>query len=1129
MVLGFLAPSKVQEYAVEAATFEPTSLSIHSFTTTGVTARIQGDFSMRAEKVKDKSVRRFGRFGTWIARKVETGQSSVQVTLPDYKDALLGTAEIPSIVADIRNGHTTHIDFLTELSPGNTDAIRRLAKDFIDGKLQELRVSAEASVPVKSGLINLGRQTVSRAMAFGNDRIPSLPEYKIHKLNFREVELPDLQRAMVADVAVELGNDYPLDFTIPPLGFAILVDNCLPSQPLIQLADATTPSLAVRPEENLNVSVSGFVRRLPQVFTQACPGSHESPLDNLLGGYIHGNDTTVYVRGSDSPSLDTPRWITDLMSDITVPVPFPGHTFGHLIKNFTMADVHFGLPDPFAEPDTPEAQPKISAVIKALVALPEEMNFNISVGRVRANADVFYHGDKLGYLDLNKWQKANSTRIASAKDQGPLLAVQSAIEKAPLTVTDDDVFTDVLNALLFGGKGVELRIKADVDVEMETALGQLAVRKIPAEGSVPVKPIKRGGVGSFAPKIGNLQILDTGKTSLTLTALVNFTNPTEYSATVPFVDINILTNDTLLGHATAKDVHVVPGNNTNILVTAVWDPRTLGGEQGHRVGVEFLSQYISGFNTTLSLRTHKGTIPAQPSLGRALSKFGVDLPTPNLRGGGGGGDGGGSGDKNEKHFIQDATMHLITRTANFVLLSPLKTSTLYVTYINATAFHNEDAVGHILYDLPFAVPPGSSTSPRLPVDFGSIGYDEVKGALGGSLKMAAKATVGPQAGNRKRTSRRSHTNLSNLRLAPLSRDISPEDDRISSSPWPHTSYIEGKSAPTTPSILGRSSSRRQLGGAGLSRKLSIHDAEYDPVLVTSHGVPRSALRPDAGDHIMTKAKSEAALNQRPTRAGLPKLRTPLLHPLSASLAVKPHDKQHDNDWFTRAGLATTSMLRESKGQSWLASRHSSTSLQLMQFSDDEEDALASKSAISLQRLHFADDEFSPETPRATSRWGSRFGSRVASARNSRRGSKVGLDSPQLHRDPSDYFGNAGLVPEVSVKPDFVDPRDNSDDEDPEQEVARLAREASFGFGPLIDRLVGWTLFDVTEDREATDAETETEDETPTMHERVVHTPVRPSPPRTRQAVARADRQDDPEEGGWKDAAWLLGVASRVLL
>jgi hypothetical protein len=442
---------------------------------------------MRADKVKDDSVRRFGRFGTWIARKVETGQSYVQLTLPDYQDALLGTADVPSIVVDIRNGHTTHMDFLADLAPGDNHAIRRLAKDWIDGQLEELRLSAEATVPVKSGLFNLGKRTVSRDMSLRNTNIPTLPEYKIRKLNFHEVQLPDLQRAMVADVAAELGNDYPLDFNIPPLGFAILVDNCQSSQPLIQLADATTPGLAVRPKENLNVSVSGYVRRLPHAFTQACPGSHQSPLDALVGSYIHGNDTTVYVRGSDSPSKDTPRWITDIISDITVPVPVPGHTFGHLIRNFTMADVHFGLPNPFAEPDTPEAQPRVSAIIKALVALPEEMNFNISVGRVRANADVFYHGAKLGYLDLNKWQKANSTRIRSTDDGAPLLAVQSVIKDAPLTVTNDDVFTDVLNALLFGGKGVVLGIKADVDVELETALGQLAVRKIPAEGSVPVK------------------------------------------------------------------------------------------------------------------------------------------------------------------------------------------------------------------------------------------------------------------------------------------------------------------------------------------------------------------------------------------------------------------------------------------------------------------------------------------------------------------------------------------------------------------------------------------------------------------------------------------------------------------
>ena len=175
-----------------------------------------------------------------------------------------------------------------------------------------------------------------------------------------------------------------------------------------------------------------------------------------------------------------------MMKDITVPVSLPGRSFGSLIKNFTLEDTHFGLPDPFADPKKPESNPRISANIKAVVALPEEMNFNISVGRVRADADVFYKGKKLGKLDLHRWQKANSTRLPP-DDDGPSLLVQSNINEAPLDITDDDVFTDVVQALIFGDKSVFLKIKALVDVETETALGAFAIRKIPAEGEVPVK------------------------------------------------------------------------------------------------------------------------------------------------------------------------------------------------------------------------------------------------------------------------------------------------------------------------------------------------------------------------------------------------------------------------------------------------------------------------------------------------------------------------------------------------------------------------------------------------------------------------------------------------------------------
>ena len=76
-------------------------------------------------------------------------------------------------------------------------------------------------------------------------------------------------------------------------------------------------------------------------------------------------------------------------------------------------------------------------------------------------------------------------------------------------------------------------------------------------------------------------------------------------------------------------------------------------------------------------------------------------------------------------------------------------STIYVNHINATAFYNHtEPIGEILYELPFAVPPGATTSPRLPVDWsiGSVGYAAVKDALGGTLKLDAKATVGVQVG-----------------------------------------------------------------------------------------------------------------------------------------------------------------------------------------------------------------------------------------------------------------------------------------------------------------------------------------------------------------------------------------------
>ncbi|EMC97474.1 hypothetical protein BAUCODRAFT_33191 [Baudoinia panamericana UAMH 10762] len=757
IVFAFLAPSTVEQYAQQAVVFEPTSLSIDSFTSTGIKARVQGDFTLDARRVQKKPVRDLGKFFTYIARQAESGESEVEVSLPEYGNVVLGTARIPGIKVDLRAGHTTHVDFLSDLQPGDVDGIRRIANDWIEGRLGQLRVLGKARVPVRSGVISLGKQVFRHEMLFANKDIPSIPAYDFKKLNVREIDLPRGGKGMAADVSLLVQNDYPIDFTVPPMAFNILVDNCQKTDPYIKLANAETHDIYIHPKQKVELNATGIVHRIPDLLTQDCPDSNKSPLDILLGKYLHGKQNTIYVQGSASPQLNTPRWVTDLISDLTVPVPLPGKTLGHLIKNFSLTDTHFSMPDPFAEPDTPEGNPTLSANVRALIALPGEMNFNFSVSRVRADAEIFYKGNKLGKLDLRRWQPASSQRVGTSGHSGPTLMVRSSVKDAPLHITNETVLTEVIQDLVFRHKPVLMHIQADVDVEMKTALGELTVRKIPAEGQVPIKPLSRGTNGNndttdgllpnLNPRVFDLKIVETTPTGMTISALVNITNPTDHSATVPYMDVHFSANGSLLGHSTVRNMTIKPGNNTNLQVMAVYDPLTMGGTNATAVGRELLSRYISGYNISITVQMHNGSIPSYPALGQALSQFPIDVSAPRLH--------SPADDKadNAPHFIRDATFHLFSSTATFTLLSPFSETIMTITSIDANAFYKGDNVGHIDYNIPFAVPPVDAdgngiTTPRLPVDWslGGVGYDAVRGALGGRLKLSAFANVGVKIG-----------------------------------------------------------------------------------------------------------------------------------------------------------------------------------------------------------------------------------------------------------------------------------------------------------------------------------------------------------------------------------------------
>ncbi|EQK98232.1 hypothetical protein OCS_06056 [Ophiocordyceps sinensis CO18] len=177
----------------------------------------------------------------------------------------------------------------------------------------------------------------------------------------------------------------------------------------------------------------------------------------------------------------------------------------------------------------------------------------------------------------------------------------------------------------------------------------------------------------------------------------------------------------------------------------------------------------------------------------------------------------------------------------------------------------------------------------------------------------------------------------------------------------------------------------------------------------------------------------------------------------------------------------------------------------------------------------ADDDATPN--------GSRFPSRFHSRSHSMAESHSHVGTP-LDR-PDDGEGSYFPGQDVSiVRPDFVDLDEELEElefdtaQDDEATVRRLVRRGQAGKGSWISNVIGWSLFSVDEDEENS-AEDDDDDEdghggaedtlwegrtglSARHFEGVSNAPLERMPPPATDA------------GGWKDAAWLLSVASKVV-
>lgn len=400
---------------------------------------------------------------------------------------------------------------------------------------------------------------------------------------------------------------------------------------------------------------------------------------------------------------------------------------------------------------------------------------------------------------------------------------------------------------------------------------------------------------------------------------------------------------------------------------------------------------------------------------------------------------------------------------------------------------------------------------------------------------------------------RSAVNLNHLSLAPLTSklpirdsdeyDVSPTSapPRVSTS----YSYLQGKSAPTTPRLLSRSPGPTTARSASVSRQRGSDNGNIPKSKSAVHLVtPRN--------HNGRRIAASSATSPTSARRG----------------STYPHHLNKndisDSDWLLRCGALISTETRESKGQAWLISRASSTSLAGMH--DAEEEAFERELARERQELngyqslthsrhasrrgsrrnsvHNMDGEDSLSSP-TYSRFGSRSHSRVGNMTPG--GLNSGIESRRSLVFVEDYFNSNGSTPtgiaeegheEAIPGPDFV----NLDEEleaaaeedsgvDDEAYVRKLVKGRHGAAGSWFSNVLGVKLFAVEEDGEESDddgATTESEE----MDEAALRERRVSSLRRLEGANMTVDANippPKPDEGGWHDAAWLLTLASKVLL
>lgn len=210
-------------------------------------------------------------------------------------------------------------------------------------------------------------------------------------------------------------------------------------------------------------------------------------METFLSTYLHGNSSTVSIRGSafgpddppgkPSPPSNTPAWLRKALQSVTLSMPFPGASETNLIQSLELSNLKIDF--------TPAGEPLVSGDVVVMLHMPREMNFALNVTEILP--DVYFYptansNDPFARLAPNTPSPAHTIRL----DQSGQFRVESRLSKAPFSVLQQDEFEKFVEQV-FNGRAGRVFIRGTARAHVASAFGELDVRGLNFTGVIDTK------------------------------------------------------------------------------------------------------------------------------------------------------------------------------------------------------------------------------------------------------------------------------------------------------------------------------------------------------------------------------------------------------------------------------------------------------------------------------------------------------------------------------------------------------------------------------------------------------------------------------------------------------------------